>query len=806
MLRSDTHKNVCVMTFYIIRDDKRLIDTQSQPQTGLLQGEDQDMNIVTKSLLVTSAIAAVLPMTAVQAQEADSDASKQSEVAPNDIIVTARKVKETLQDTPVAVSVVTGDFLEKTGFVQVSEIVRFVPGVALSPLNTTRASGSKIRGISTFSFSDGFESSVSTVVDGVVLGREAQGFSDFLDIKSVEIIKGPQGTLFGKNASAGAINIQTNAPEFNFGGSADATYGSFAETKLRGTVTGPLVDDKLAFRLTGTYNKRNGVLQNAIAGERDLNDRDGYSLRGKLLFQASDNLKFVLTGDLGYSSNRCCQSTYRFAGPPVGALAFATNPGVLQLRDALAALGIVPGPGNRKVGVLDERILEKKNSGGVALNVDLDFGESALSSITAWRKWNIDEFNEADGLSNSNVNSRNGTKVDTEQFTQELRLNTKIGSAVDIVAGLFYFHQDLTAKGRVDIELALPFPGSFFNVRTLADRTVATNSYAAYGEATFNVTDRASIILGGRYTHDSLLATYTRTSSALDATKPFTPFFGPNIIGVQPFKNDNLSGRIIGRYFWTDDVMTYVSWSRGYKGPGIDVAESVNAAAIFQPGGLPVLKPEIPTLWEAGIRTALFDKALTTNITFYSQQLRNLQTITPSLIGAALNVGIDLIKSKGIELEMVLRPKALPGLTITGGYTLNDIKIAKFAANTALEGKRFRDNAHDFYSIIGDYRTKLGGSDFEGFVRAEWTWQGAKNTDLAGRAIYDVDSYGLLNLRAGFNGPGDRYGITFSVENLTDKVYAHYVLGSSYTALDNVTTTQYIGDPRTWKVTLRGKF
>ena len=764
------------------------------------------MKFLIKSLLLTSAVTALMPMTAAFAQGADSASSEETDVAPNDIVVTARKVNETLQDTPVAVSVVTGEFLEKTGFSQVSEVVRFVPGIALSPLNTTRASGSKIRGLSTFSFSDGFESSVSTLVDGVVLGREAQGFSDFLDVKSVEIIKGPQGTLFGKNASAGVINIQTNDPEFSFGGSADVTIGSFNERKLRATVTGPLAGDKLAFRVTGTYNKRDGVLDNAIAGERDLNDRDGYSLRGKLLYQVSDDLKVVLTGDLGHSSNRCCQSTYRFAGPSSFALGFATNPGVLQLRAALAALGIVPGPANRQVGVLDERILEKKNSGGVALNIDYDFGDSSLSSISSWRKWNIDEFNEADGVSNSNVNSRNGTKVDTEQFTQELRLNTKIGSAVDVVAGLFFFHQDLSAFGRVDIELALPFPGSFFNVRTIADRTVATNSYAAYGETTFNLTDKASIIVGGRYTHDSLLATYTRTSTALNPLSPFTPFFGPNITGVQPFKNDNLSGRVIGRYFWTDDVMTYVSWSKGYKGPGIDVAESVNAAAIYQPSGLPVLAPEIPTLWEAGIRTALFDKALTTNITFYNQELKNLQTITPSAIGAALNVGIDKIKSKGIEVEMVLRPAALPGLTITGGYTLNDIKIAKFAANPALVGLRFRDNAKHFYSVIGDYRTKLGGSGFEGFARAEWTWQGDKNTDLAGRAIYNVDSYGLLNLRAGFSAPDDHYGVTFSAENVTDKVYAHYVLGSSYTALDNVTTTQYIGDPRTWKVTLRGKF
>lgn len=767
------------------------------------------MNSVSRFVLLSSVAAAAVPTSVAYAQNAPVVAAdSETDGSPNDIVVTARKVKETLQDAPLAVSVVTGEFLDRTGFSQVSEVVRFVPGIALSPLNTTRASGSKIRGISTFSFSDGFESSVSTVVDGVVLGREAQGFADFLDVQSIEVIKGPQGTLFGKNASAGVINIKTNDPEFKFGGSADATYGRFNETKLRGTVTGPIAGDKLAFRLTGTYNKRDGVLQNAIPGQRDLNDRDGYSLRGKLLFQPSDDLKVVLTGDIGHSSNHCCIATFRTAGPAIGLLAFATNPGVQQLRTALAAYGIVPGPSNRKVGVLYNRLLETQSPRGLALNVDYDFGSSSLTSITSWRKWSINEFNEADGVSNSNVNSRNGTKVNTEQFTQEVRLNTKIGSAADIVAGLFFFHQNLAVPdAHVDIELALPFPGFFFNARTDATRAVSTDSYAAYGEATFHVTDKASLIVGGRYTHDSLLATYKRTTSAIDPTKPFSGFFGPNYTGIQSFKNDNLSGRVIARYLWNDDIMTYVSWSRGYKGPGIDVAESVNVGAVLSPGGLPVLKPEIPTLWEAGIRTSLFDKALTTNITFYSQQLRNLQTITPSAVGAALNIGIDKLKSKGIEAEVILRPAILPGLTLTGAYTLNDIKIAKFSANPALVGLRFRDNAHDFYSVIGDYRTDLGSSNFQGFVRAEWTWQSGKNTDLAGRPLYNVDSYGLLNLRVGFDGPDNKYGVTFSVENVANKDYVHYIFPSSYGVLDGgQTTNQYIGDPRTWKVTLRGKF
>ncbi len=772
---------------------------------------------------LASVAVCIVPMTSAMAEDAQPVAGTAASAAKatsakaagakttvgiesaNDIVVTARKTAETLQQAPLAVSVIGGELLNRTGFVQIAQVARFVPGLSISPLNTSRATGSKIRGISTFSFSDGFESSVSTVVDGVVLGREAQGFSDFLDIKSIEVIKGPQGTLFGKNASAGVINIQTSDPEFEFGGRAALTYGSFNEVKVQGAVTGPIIADKLAFRVSGTYNRRDGVLKNAIPGQPDINNRNSYAVRGKLLLNASEGLTVKLTADIEHKNERCCLPTFRVVGAPSAAILFATNPGVLQLGSALAAVGITAGPGNRKVDVLGDRIGERSTSGGAALTVDYDFGGATLTSITAWRKWNIDEFNEADGVSNSTVNDHNGTKVNTEQFTQELRLNGKIGSTVDYVGGLFYFHQDLQAHGLVDIQFGLPFP-PFFNVRTLADRSVNTESYAAYGEATFHLTSKASVIVGGRYTHDSLLGTYTRVSTPINPLAPSAPFFGPNVTGIQPVKNDNLSGRIIGRYFWTDDVMTYVSWSRGYKGPGIDVAESVNVAAIATPGGLPVLPPEIPTLWEAGIRTSLFDKALTTNVTIYSQNVKNLQTISSNAVGATLNLAIEKLASRGIEAEVILRPRFAPGLTLTGAYTLNDVKIDQFAARPDLVGKRFRDNSHDFYSIVGDYRHDLGGGGFEGFGRAEWSWQSGKNTDLDQRAFANVDSYGLLNLRVGVNAPNGRYGIMFSVENVTDAVYADFILRSSYSALDNTTSAQFIGDPRTWKVTLSAKF
>jgi iron complex outermembrane receptor protein len=763
---------------------------------------------LSKSLFLgaASSIAMAISCPAIAQTDTGTDASPEDEARMNTVIVNARKTDETLFETPVAVSVVSAEFLEETGFNTVEDIVRFVPGFDLTPLNTTRATGSKIRGISTFSFSDGFESSVATVVDGVVLGREAQGFFDFFDVEAIEIIKGPQGTLFGKNASAGVVNIRTKDPEFDFGGGFDVSYGSFNEVKARGTITGPIAEDVLAYRLSGTYNKRDGVLNNTLPGEDDINDKDTYSLRGKLLFQPNEQFTATLIGDFVKEENRCCLPTYNVAGDPTAAVLFALNPGVLQLQDALAQAGITAGPGNRDIAVFDENILQESEASGIAAKLEYEVNDNlTVTSITSWRDWEIDEFNEADGISLSNVNDRNGTESNSTQFSQEFRLNGSIGEKVDYVGGLYYFDQDLDAFGQVDIQLALPFP-PFFNVRTDSDRNVKTESFAVFGEATFDVTDRFSLIVGGRFTDETIEATYQRVATPIIPTLPFGPFFGPDYAGAQTVTEDNFSGRIIGRYFWTDNLMTYLSYSKGYKGPGIDVAVSASIANVAEPGGLPVLEPEIPTLIEAGFKSTLLDDTLLANVVLFHQDVENLQAITTNAVGVTLNEGFEKVNSIGVEADVIYTPKAIDGLTLTGGFTFNEVDIAEFTANPTLEDRRFRDAPRFFYSLTGDYRREITKSGFEGFVRAEWSWQSAKNSNSNPTPSTQIDSYGLLNLRAGINSPDDRYGITFAVENATDEDYQHFLFGSSYNALDGMTRSQFLGDPVTYSVTLRANF
>ncbi len=755
-------------------------------------------------LLVAGTIVAGAPP--AQAQPVDPAPQATQKEERQTIVVTARKTEESLLETPVAVSVVGAQFFERTGINTIQDLVRFVPGFDLTPLNTSRATGSKVRGISTFSFSDGFESSVATVIDGVVMGREAQGLFDLFDVQSVEIIKGPQGTLFGKNASAGVVNITTKRPEFEFGVGGDLTYGRYDEVKLRGSVTGPVVEDKVAIRLTGTMHRHDGILNNALPGEDDLNDKDTWAARAKILFTPSENFEAILSADILREENRCCLPTFRNAGPPSIALLFALNSPVLQLGDALDSLGIVPGVGNRQTAVADDRILQESEAGGVALEMNYDMGWATLTSITSWRTWKIDEFNEADSLSLSNVNDRNGTESSSEQFSQELRLAGRFLDRVDFVAGLYYFHQDLDADGTVNIELSLPFP-PFFNVSTNAARTVKNDSYALFGEFTIDVTEDLSLILGGRLTREELKATYDRVSTPINPLAPFGPFFGPNVSGAQSVNDTNFSGRAILRYFWDDHLMTYFSFSRGYKGPGIDVAESVDVNAIAVLGGLPILPPEIPTLFELGFKGRFFDDSLSINATLFHQQVKNLQAIASDDIGTVTNLSIDRVRSRGIEMDLVYNPAFIEGLTLTVGVTYLDIEIRRFAERQDLEGIRFRDNPKWTYSIIGDYGFQITNSGYSGFFRAEWYWQDDKNTNLDRQEFAEVSSYGLLNLRVGVASPDENYGATFSVENVFDKEYAHFILGTSYAALDgNATNGQFIGMPRKWSITLWANF
>jgi len=719
-----------------------------------------------------------------------------------EVVVTARKQAESLVDTPVGLSVLGAGFFEKSGFTTMTDVVKFVPGFDYSPTSSVRANGTRIRGIRTASYSEGFESSVAVVIDGVVMAREAAGFFDLYDIESVEVIKGPQGTLFGKNASAGVINVRTKQPEYEFSGGGDIMFGTYGERRIRGSVTGPLIDDTLAYRITGSTNENDGVIDNKYAGENDVNSKDTWSLRAKFLYEPTDQLSATLTLDTVKEDNKCCIATWRTSGDDIGLIGAAYTPNALQLQEALDLAGITAGAGNRSVAIFEDRINQESEANGVALQLSYDLGETQLTSITAWRDYYIDEFNEADQLSNTDLNNRNGTEADSEQISQEFRLTGNINDAVSYVAGLYYFNEDIDADGSIYVEL-----GAFglFNSRTRSIRSVETTNLAAFGEVNWDLTDKFTLIVGGRFSDEEKDATFSRMGTSIDPNLPFATLFSGDYIGAQNSEDTNFSGRVIGRYNITDNVNTYVAWSRGYKGPGFDVGDGANGAFANETGGLPFVDAEVPTLIEIGFKGWFLDNTLSVNTALFHQSTEDLQTIRALPNGGVSNLAIGEVVSDGFEADfMYLTP--VEGLTITGSLTYLDVVYEEFLQEPELEGENFEGVPEWAYSLIANYDFQLGDGGWSGFARAEYSWQDDKNASTGNTERTLIEDYGLLNIRAGLTSPSKKYSATLAVENATDEDYPYWIGGSTFSALGSTATSQYLGPDRIVRLTLGAKF
>ena len=756
------------------------------------------------------AMAVVAPSMAVELEE---------------IVVTARKVDESLLDTPIAVSVMTGKFFEESGFNTIAEVVKFIPGFDFSPITTTRAAAPTIRGISTLSFSEGIESSVATIIDGVVMGREAQGFFDLYDIERVEVLKGPQGTLFGKNSSAGVVNVVTKNPEFEFSGGGDVMIGSYGERRIRGSVTGPLIDDKLAYRITASTNENDGLLENKLEGEDDINSKDTWSVRAKLLFTPTDELSAVLTVDTTKEDNACCVATYRSVGTPddlnngalgglyggADILSFLNVPGsVPSLVDALAAAGVTPSDSNRSVAMFDDSVRQVSEAKGVALELNYELGDATLTSISAWRDWDIDETNDQDLLGEADFFNFSGAVGSAEQISQEFRLLGSFNDSTTYVAGLFYFNeeQEIDGGNTLDISLGTPFGFDILNVFTRSVRAVETTNFAAFGEVTWNATDRLSVIAGLRYTDEEKQAEANYTETVID------PRFGFNSIGITggpvagevTVTDTNVSGRIIGRYHVSDDFNTYLTWSRGYKGAGIDVTTGVHPANIEVEGELPVLKPEIPTLIELGFKGRFMDNTLAINTALYHQTVEDYQRVArPGGLTTPSSLGIAEVLSKGIETDITYAAP-IEGLTFSAAFSYIDITYVDFSDKPALEGSRIVSVPKASASLIGDYRFSLGDTGWSGSSRFEYSWQDEKNTSLDNLERFDMDAYGLLNLRFGATSPSGDYSATLSVENAMDEDYAYAIFSPIWGSFDNTTTAQFTGPDRTVRLTIGAKF
>jgi iron complex outermembrane receptor protein len=514
-------------------------------------------NILLGATMLCAATTPVYAFAQDAAPAADTTVAVDDTDYGNDIIVTASKRSQTLQDTPVAVSVTSAAQLEESQIRDLIDLQSSVPSLRVSQLQSSANTNFIIRGFGNGANNAGIEPSVGVFIDGVYRSRSAAQIGDLPNVERIEVLRGPQSTLFGKNASAGVISIVTQKPQYEFGGSAEVTYGNYNAITVKGDVTGPIAEN-VAFSIGGSYNRRDGYAQD-LKLDTDVNDRNRWGVRGQLLFEPTDALSIRLIGDYDKIDENCCIAGNVIAGPTVA------------ITNALAGGPSVDANNPFSYDVYNNFLStnEIENYGGSA-QIDYDLGNLALTSITAYRKVKAATNQDSD-FTGADLIGENSQDLGIDTFTQELRVTSDFDGPLNFLIGGYYFNEKIDQKN--DIRFGTQFrpygdqliraasgnalnvamleatfgalegnpakyANSFFRAGNGLDEAyrMKDEAFSIFGTLDFEVTDRLTLSLGGNYTKDrknfstNVISTDVFSGINLNAAA-YTPFRQALLIG-----------------------------------------------------------------------------------------------------------------------------------------------------------------------------------------------------------------------------------------------------------------------------------
>jgi len=679
---------------------------------------------MTRHLAAFAATSAIALMIAAPALAADAGAAS-GPTTVDQITVTAQKRTESLQNVPVVVTAVSGALLQDAGVRDIKDLTVLTPGLMVTSSSSDASTTARIRGVGTVGDNLGLESSVGVVVDGVYRPRNSVGFGDLGELQRIEVLKGPQGTLFGKNTSAGVINIISTRPSFAFGASAEATFSNYNGKGFAGSVTGPIVADKIAGRLYFANRVRDGFYSvNVGPGPRttgDDQDQDYYTARGQLLFTPVDSFDFNLIADISNRREHCCVSVTVLEGPTaayVKALDPATlgagHGGLIAIVDPYSRLAFA----NRGT---PEDIKDEGISGEANWRTGW-LGDAVLTSITAARQWQRHGMFDPD-YSTADVITYDPTHQSSafKQFSQELRLAGRSGKLDWMVGGFFAteeLNQNTTLRYGTQFEpyasllfssgatqnllpqlLGNPTGSSFVAGQGSTDHyDQKERNFAFFTNDTFHVTDKLEVTAGLRYTneHKTLDSLYTNTDGgigcaalskrlgqsataikvgALLCNTTENPNFN-NLPDHQSLSEGETNGTIKLAYRWTPEVLTYASYARGYKAGGFNLDRLACPYQITPSCGgslQPVLNtsfaPEFVDSYELGAKNTLLDRKLLLNATLFYQKFTGFQL--NAFNGLVFTVtSVPEVVSTGLDADFVYLPG--PGWSIQGGLTMSD--------------------------------------------------------------------------------------------------------------------------------------
>jgi iron complex outermembrane recepter protein len=740
------------------------------------------------------------------------------------VVVTARRVEEAAQDVPIPLSVVDRNLVENAGAFNVNRLKELIPTVQFYSTNP-RNSTINIRGLGApFGLTnDGLEPGVGLYIDGVFYARPASATLDFLDVERIEVLRGPQGTLFGKNTTAGAINVTTRKPSFTRGGDFELNLGDVGFVQAKASVTSPL-GSKVAGRLSFSGTQRSGTVYNVRTGDR-VNDLDNAGLRGQLLVAPTDEIAILWAAD--YSRQRPDGYTQVVAG-----VAPTLRPANRQYAQIAADLQYRAPSFNAfdRVTDIDTPLRSYQDLGGSAVNVDWKVGNGLLTSTGGWRYWNWNPSNDRDfiGLPVTTVSAAPSKQ---RQWSEEIRYAGTVSPRVNFVAGGFVFRQTIDSNPSFKQEQGsaaarfLLAPSANAATPGLLDGygfnqyvKYGNTSAALFGQVDIAVTDRLRLLPGLRFNYDQKNVDFDQqVYGGLQTTDPALIALQQSVLAPQKYQADvddtNLSGQISAAYGLSRRVNLYATYATGFKSVGLNL-NGVPTDAANQPViAAAAVKPEDVRNVEVGVKTQLL-RGVTANLTAYDTEIENFQTqVTNASVGVLRGylANAEEVRVRGAELDANARLG--PNFSVYGAAAFTDGRYVSFPdapppledtggpASKDISGSVLPGISKWAFSIGGEYaqRRSLFGQAGHIFGAIDTSYRSSFSSSASYSRYLVVDEYALINARIGFRA-ADGWTVFVWSRNLLDKDYLELLTAAPGN------TGLFVGQPgdgRTVGLTLR---
>ncbi len=802
-------------------------------------------------LFAGSAISALISAAPASAQSAEPAALEAGDGDQGDIIVvTARRRSEEVQDVPISISVVDAKAIEQTGAYNLSRLTQLQPTAQFFSSNP-RNTAVNIRGIGApFGLTnDGIEQGVGFYIDQVYYNRIASTTLDFNDVERVEVLRGPQGTLYGKNTTAGAINITTRKPSFEPEGKAEITVGNYGFKQAKASISGPLAENVEA-RFAVTSTSRNGTIRK-VAKDALVNSQDNLGLRAQFLWNASDTLDLTLTGDYNVQDPKCCVQIYVRTGA-------TQRPLNRQFAALSAAFNYAPPSTDAfdRLTDLDADLRARNEHGGVSLVAEKELGNGTLTSVSAWRYWDWRPRNDRD-FTGLPITTKSNNPTRQKQYTLEFRYAQE-GESVDFVAGVFAFHQKIHTTGVQEQGTAasrwlitpsniLSNDPSVLNGLTANnDIRLSNTSVAAFGQLSWKVTDSLTIQPGVRLNYDKKVGSYN--SVVRDGAGNLLLFSTPGARATQQravlapqffephFSDWNVSYDLTASYDFARDIHGYATYARTFKSGGVNLNGVPSDAAGNPLLAAATVRPEKVDHFEIGLKTQFLDRRATLNLSGFWTEIRDFQAnVTNGQLGVLRGylANAQKVRVRGIEADFSVRPSDRFSAYANGAFT--DHEYRKFTdapcppelsggttvgagqtpsapgtpgglspANCDISGQWLPGISKWAFSYGAEYNgpTKLLGNEGAAYVGFDGNYRSKFSSNASRSAYTDIDGYSIANFRVGFR-TEDGWDLFGWVRNAFDeKYFEQLAVPSGNTGL----IVGQPGDPRTWGVTFKAAF